>query len=90
MHYVANKKMILAGQEYAKGDPLAEGVFEKIAPNRQGALLRTRLIIEVEGVIQTPMPAKGDEGDMCPKCDGGPFKRLEQHISMKHDVSEDE
>ncbi len=77
MSYVANKKMNLAGTSFAKGEQVPDEVFEEIGTARQGAMLRTRLIIEVE-VIPTPL------GDMCPHCDEGPFQRLEQHISMKH------
>lgn len=77
MHYVANKKMKLAGTDFAKGEEIPGELFDEIPDHRAGALLRTRLIIEVETV---PTPA----GDMCPHCDGGPFHRLAQHISMTH------
>ena len=77
MYYVANKKMNLAGKQYAKGDTVSEETFSAMAEFRQGAMLRTRLIIEVEALPVRP-------GDMCPHCDKGPFQRLSQHVSMKH------
>lgn len=78
MYYVANKnKMNLGGKTYAKGDHVSDETFEAMATNRQGAMLRTRLIIEVEALPVTP-------GDMCPHCDKGPFQRLAQHVSVKH------
>lgn len=86
MPYIANKKMNLAGKMYAKGDVIPEKVYEDIPVHRQGALERTRLIIEVESVPKPP-------GDMCPHCDEGPFQRLAQHISLKHEdilLAEDE
>jgi hypothetical protein len=78
MPYIANKKMILAGKDYNKGDSVPDEVMGAIDAGRQGALIRTRLIIEVEGV---PAPA----GDMCPHCSKGPFQRLAQHVSLKHE-----
>ena len=82
MPYVANKRMNLAGTDYPKGTPVSDKTFHEIPTYRQGALLRQRLIIEVESLPTPP-------GEMCPHCDKGPFKRLEQHISLKHqaDVS---
>ncbi len=77
MPYLANKKMNLAGTQYDKGTEVPEETFRDIPDYRQGALLRQRLIIEVE-VVPTP------PGDMCPHCDEGPFQRLSQHVSMKH------
>lgn len=76
--YLANKKMNLAGTTYNRGDHIPAKVIEEIAPHRLGALTRTRLIIEVE---TGPKPA----GDMCPHCGDGPFQRLAQHISLKHE-----
>jgi len=78
MHYVANKNMNLNGKNYAKGDSVSEKTFNAMADFRQGAMLRTRLIIEVETVPVRP-------GDMCPHCDKGPFQRLSQHVSMSHE-----
>lgn len=84
--YLANKTMNLAGTVYKKGEAVPSKVMEDISEHRKGALLRTRLIIEVE---TAPKP----EGDMCPHCDEGPFQRLAQHISLKHEdilLAEDE
>lgn len=78
MPYVANKNMNLAGKIYAKGDLIPPGVIEDIPAHRQGALTRTRLIIEVEAVEKP-------SGDMCPHCEEGPFQRLAQHVTLKHD-----
>jgi len=78
MHYVANKKMNLAGKLYDKGDPVSDKTFNEMADFRRGAMLRTRLIIEVETLPVRP-------GDMCPHCDKGPFQRLSQHVSMSHE-----
>ena len=76
--YLANKKMNLAGKSYDKGEAIPQKVIENIDPHRMGALTRTRLIIEVE---TAPKPA----GDMCPHCGDGPFQRLAQHVSLKHE-----
>jgi hypothetical protein len=84
--YLANKKMNLAGTIYEKGEVVPAKVMSEITENRKGALLRTRLIIEVE---TAPKP----EGDMCPHCKEGPFQRLAQHVSLKHEdilLAEDE
>ena len=79
MPYVANKKMLLDGKDYAKGVEIPAKTFDDMAVYRQGAMLRTRLIIEVEALPTPP-------GDMCPHCDEGPFQRLAQHVKMKHEA----
>lgn len=76
MPFVANKKMTLAGAEYFKGQQIPTRAFHAIASHRQGALLRTRLVLEVAAT-----PA---QGDFCPHCESGPYSRLAQHISLKH------
>lgn len=86
MPYIANRRMNLAGKIYERGEVVPDKVMNDIDPGRQGALTRTRLIIEVETVPKPP-------GDMCPHCDEGPFQRLAQHISLKHEdilLSDDE
>lgn len=75
MPYLANKTMNLSGTEYRKGEPVPSRVVDKIPEYRLGSLLRTRLLIEVDTL----------PGDMCPHCEGGPFQRLAQHISLKHE-----
>lgn len=77
-HYIANKTMNLSGKEYQKGTEVPQRVFNKIAPYRQDALVRTKLIIEVDAMPKPP-------GEDCPHCDEGPFQRLAQHISLKHE-----
>jgi len=77
MSYVANKKMNLAGMDFTKGEEVPDETFNEMGTARQGAMLRTRLIIEVETIPTPP-------GDPCPHCDEGPFQRLAQHISTKH------
>ncbi len=86
MPYQSNKNMKLGAKDFRKGEEITEEEFAEIPAHRQGALLRTRLIIEVEAVSLPP-------GDDCPLCDAGPFQRLEQHISMVHgpeNVTEEE
>ncbi len=78
MPYIANRRMNLAGKIYERGEVVPDKVMNDIDPGRQGALTRTRLIIEVETVPKPP-------GDMCPHCEEGPFQRLAQHISLKHE-----
>jgi hypothetical protein len=78
MSYLANKRMNQAGTVYEKGTTIPSDVIQDIMPLRLDALKRTRLIVEVE---TAPKPA----GDMCPHCTEGPFQRLAQHISLKHE-----
>lgn len=81
MAYVANKEMILFEKSYAKGVEIPAKVFSKMDPARQGAFLRTKLILEVD--------APPVVGEACPHCGKGPYARLAQHISLKHpDVEE--
>lgn len=77
MPYIANKTMNLSGKVYAKGEHIPDSVYANIPAGRQGALTRTRLVIEVETVPEPP-------GDMCPHCGDGPFQRLAQHVSLQH------
>ena len=78
MPYIANKTMNLSGRVYAKGEHIPDDIYAAIPAGRQGALTRTRLVIEVETVPEPP-------GDMCPHCGDGPFQRLAQHVSLKHE-----
>lgn len=78
MPYIANKTMNLGGKVFSKGTEIPASVMAKIEERRQGSLIRTRLIVEVE---EAPVPS----GDMCPHCGEGPFQRLAQHVSLKHD-----
>lgn len=82
MPKLANKTMNLAGTIYQKGSPIPERVWKGIRPDRQGALIRTKLVLDVDTVDV--------DGDPCPHCGEGPFSRLAQHISLKHpEVFED-
>ena len=86
MSYKANKDMTLAGTMYKRGELVPDSVVADIPDYRRGAMFRTRLLIEVE---TGPKP----EGDMCPHCGEGPFQRLAQHVSLKHEdilLAEDE
>ena len=86
MPYVANKnRMNLGGRLFRKGEQVPDDEFEKIPQNRQRALVRTRLIMEVE-LDQVPPQDEFQEG-ICARCGEGPFKRLEQHITMKHELA---
>lgn len=78
MSYQANKTINLSGTLYQRGQHVPDKVVSDIPEHRRGALLRTRLLIEVE---TGPKPA----GDMCTHCGEGPFQRLAQHISLKHE-----
>jgi len=78
MTYIANKKMNLGGRVFAKGEGIPAKVISAIAEPRLASLLRTRLVIAVED-------STAASGDMCPHCGEGPFQRLAQHVSMKHD-----
>lgn len=78
MSYLANKRMNLAGTVYERGTIIPTDVIEDIQPLRLESLKRTRLIVETEA------PA-APAGDMCPHCGDGPFQRLAQHVSLKHE-----
>jgi hypothetical protein len=74
MPYLANKTMNLFGVIYERGTSIPEKVFLDIPVDRQGALIRTRLVLEIEAA----------PGASCSICGEGPFARLAQHLSLKH------
>lgn len=85
MRYRGNRNGVQLG-EYTmrKGELIPVDVIEKIPSGRFGSLLRTALIIPVQNAEELASMPEGKVGELCPECGEGPFKRLEQHISLKH------
>lgn len=77
--------MVLLGKEYKKGSILPEDLPAKVPPGRLRSLINTGLFTEVEDDYQVPETQPTEE--VCPIC-GDSFKRLAQHISMKHETTE--
>ena len=92
MPWMTNKGMTLLGVEYPRGAVVPQATVESIRPGRLGTLERLNMLqrVEVEHaearlaeVAVADAPAV--EGDMCPQCGTGPFKRLAQHVSQMHE-----
>lgn len=84
MPHVSGRTMTLLGKEFANGEVVPEGLVTAIPPLRLAALKRTGLLREVLEVVE--LPPEATAGELCPECGEGPFVRLAQHISAKHEI----
>lgn len=94
MPWLARHKMALAGHQVSRGDLVPQTVVDEIPSTRFAQLLRTGLLQEIsdaeasEILERRKAEAKNqpdpDADQMCPICDGGPYRRLAQHMAQKH------
>lgn len=94
MPWITGKKMTLHGKEYTRGAVVPQMVVDSIPPGRLGSLERLRMLQQVTpGQVETIVQATStttallerEDGDFCPHCAAGPFKRLAQHVSQMHE-----
>lgn len=92
--YVAGRRMMFLGTEYEPGQVVPDSVLSAIPNNRLDSMKRTRYLVET--ITAVPEPGEEDfvevafvpddtEG-MCPQCGKGPFTRLAQHVTAKHEL----
>lgn len=84
--YMIRKPMLLAGTNYPKGAVLPQELVDQIPAGRLRSLTNTGLFVEVPEDYDPPVTSITDK-EKCPVC-GESFKRLAQHISMKHETPE--
>lgn len=85
MPYMTRRPMKLAGTFYQKGSIVPDELVATIPPGRLRSLISTGLFLEVAEEYQAPEAPPAQE--QCPVC-GESFKRLAQHITMKHETTE--
>lgn len=90
MPWITGKTINLGGRTYQRGEFVPQAVIDSIAPGRFGSLERLRMIQQVtpgqaEALTEEPHDSPDEEGENCPQCGAGPFRRLAQHISQMHE-----
>lgn len=97
MPYQARKSMNLGGYQVSKGDLVPNPVIDKIPPLRFASMMRIGLLQEVTpaqamsaaATVTTIEEDSAEEGEeFCPICQGGPYRRLGQHLSRMHSDSD--
>lgn len=92
MSWLARKSMNLGGSQFRPGDLVPQHIVDAIPPGRLGSLTRLSMLQQVSAAqadrFGTPAepaaPASTEEGDICPECGGGPYRRLAQHQATMH------
>lgn len=91
MSWMARKKMTLGDTIVHPGDLVPQHVVDAIPPGRLGSLTRLNMLQQVTATQAerfanqpTESAPASDEGDFCPECGGGPYKRLAQHQATMH------
>lgn len=81
--------MTLMGRSFKKGDTVPDNVMAEIPDGRLRSLKNTGMlrVIEFEEAKPAaepqpePQVEAQPEGDLCPECGAGPFKRLDRHMT---------
>ena len=87
--YRTRRSMNLSGDHYPKGTLVPEDVVGQIPTGRLRSLVNTGLFVEVSPMDLAAAEESAAQGlERCPICKKD-FKRLAQHISMKHEDAEE-
>lgn len=89
MPWITGMQLNLFGSKYARGVAVPQAVIDQIPPGRLGSMERLSMLRQVtpgqaELLSRDSEPVEA-EGENCPHCGAGPFKRLAQHISQMHE-----
>ena len=87
--------MELAGHQVSRGDLVPQSLIDEIPALRFAQLLRTGLLQEISDreaseilarrkQVEADDSSDSPDDEMCPICDGGPYRRLAQHMAQKH------
>lgn len=93
MSYKTSRSMTLMGRSFSRGETIPDHVMAEIPESRLRSLKNTGLLRLVEFEAIKPEPeaevqpevqpeeAKATEGETCPECGKGPYKRLDRHMT---------
>jgi hypothetical protein len=91
MPWIARKSMTLGAESVPKGGMVPQRLLESIPPGRFGSLVRIGYLQEVTvghatAILEDAPKQTSDteDGDHCTICGGGPYVRINQHISQMH------
>ena len=82
MPYIATKSRLIAGQDCARGQVVDTSA---LTVAKLASLIRVGLLVQADQAPSVGVTlAPSEESELCPLCDGGPYRRLDLHMNRAH------